>query len=220
METLGGIDEAGRGAVIGPLVIAGVTINKKDIIKLTELNIKDSKMLTKNQRENLFPKILSIATSYRIEIIHPQEIDNAVMGNNSLNLNKLEANYTAKIINLLNPDEVIIDCPSNNILTYKEYFIRFIEKREIKILLEHKADINYPIVSSASIIAKVTRDDEIEKIKKKINIDFGSGYPSDPLTKEFLKGNITKHPDIFRKSWSTVRRINKTKSEINLYSFK
>ena len=182
METLGGIDEAGRGAVIGPLVIAGVTINKKDIIKLTELNIKDSKMLTKNQRENLFPKILSIATSYRIEIIHPQEIDNAVMGNNSLNLNKLEANYTAKIINLLNPDEVIIDCPSNNILTYKEYFIRFIEKREIKILLEHKADINYPIVSSASIIAKVTRDDEIEKIKKKINIDFGSGYPSDPLT--------------------------------------
>lgn len=220
METLGGIDEAGRGAVIGPLVIAGVTINKNDIIKLTELNIKDSKMLTKNQRENLFPKILSIAIAYRIEIIPPQEIDNAVMGNNSLNLNKLEANYTAKIINILNPDKVIIDCPSNNILTYKEYLIRFIEKREIKILLEHKADINYPIVSSASIIAKVTRDDEIEKIKKKINIDFGSGYPSDPLTKEFLKNNITKHSDIFRKSWSTVSRINKTKSQIDLYSFK
>jgi ribonuclease HII len=200
-----GIDEAGRGPVIGPMVICGVVIDEKDSDKLVKLGVKDSKLLTPQRREELFSKIISIIKDFKIEIVSPDKID-TVLNDPYLNLNWLEALVSAKIINQLKPDKVILDCPSPNLKAYSDYVRKELDKDCI-IVAEHKADVNYPVVSAASILAKVTRDAEIEKIKKKIGVNFGSGYPADPVTKEFLKNNYNKHPEIFRKTWSSYKAV-------------
>ena len=196
-----GIDEAGRGPIIGPLVMCGLMIKEEDEKELVKLEVKDSKLLTKAQREFLFDKIKDVSYKYEIIAIYPDEIDHAVSNHDGLNLNRLEARKSAEIINLLKPDKAIIDTPSNNIKSYRQYLLKYIDNKNIELVLEHKADFNYPIVSGASILAKVTRDNEIEKIKKKIRIDFGSGYMSDPKTVDFLEKYYEKYNELFRKSW-------------------
>ena len=195
-----GIDEAGRGPIMGPLVLCGILIKEEDEAKLIALKVKDSKLLTKIKREAMFDKIKDISYRYHVTVIYPDEIDRAVNNVDGLNLNKLEAIKSAEILNLLSPDKAIIDAPSNNIRSYKEFLTGFIKNKSMEIILEHKADMNYPVVSAASIIAKVTRDNEIEKIKKKIKIDFGSGYMADSKTVDFLEKYYEIHEKIFRKN--------------------
>ncbi|MCH8328984.1 MAG: ribonuclease HII, partial [Nanoarchaeota archaeon] len=205
-----GIDEAGRGPIIGPLVMCGLLVKEEDEKELVKLEVKDSKLLTKAKREFLFDKIKDISYKAEIIVVYPDEIDYAVNNHDGLNLNKLEARKSAEIINLLKPDKAIIDAPSNNIGSYKEYLMGYVKNKKIKLILEHKADLNYPVVSAASILAKVTRDAEIEKIKKKIKIDFGSGYMADPKTVDFLEKYYEKHSELFRKSWMPYRdKVNK-----------
>ena len=218
MTLIFGTDEAGRGPVIGPLVTAGLIIEEKDLPKLESLGVKDSKLLTPMQREHLFDKILNVVKDKSVMVILPKEIDDA-LESESLNLNWLEAVKTADMINQLSPDKAILDCPSNNIPAYTEYVRNHLKNKNIEIISEHKADTKYPIVAAASIIAKVTRDREIEKIKKEIGIDFGSGYPSDPRTQKFLKNNHNNYPDIFRKTWSSYKRLKEVKKQKNLDEF-
>ena len=220
MALICGIDEAGRGPVIGPMVIAGVLIEQEDEEKLRNIEVKDSKLLTKQQRNSLYKKIIKIAKKYKILITGTEEIDRAVRGKGGLNLNWLEANKSAEIINSLKPEKAIIDCPSNNIQKYKDYLSKKIKSKKTELILEHKADLNHPVVAAASILAKVTRDNEIEKIKQNIKIDFGSGYPSDPRTQEFLKNNYNKYPKIFRKSWSSYTTLENKKNQKKLFDFK
>lgn len=219
MAILCGIDEAGRGAVIGPLVLAGVAIEEADNNKLRYIKVKDSKQLTKKQREKLFDNILSISKAYKIAVIDNIEIDNAVNRNYNLNLNWLEARYSAQIINQLNPNRVMIDCPSSNLSAYRNYIKRYINDKGVELYIEHKADLNHPVVSAASIIAKVIRDNEIEKLKKILNVDFGSGYPSDPITIAFLEKNFSNYSNIFRQSWSTFRNAKEKKLQKRLFEF-
>lgn len=193
------------------MVLAGVLVKENDIKKLKEIGVKDSKLLTPKQRELLFAKIIKIVKSYKIMILSPQQIDNAVKSKTS-NLNMLEAVTFAQIINYLKPDEAIVDCPSNNIPAYTNTLNLYLKQR-INLKCEHKADVNHPVVSAASILAKVTRDNEIEKIKKRIDIDFGSGYPADQKTKYFLKNNWNKYPEIFRKSWSSYENYSEKKQK-------
>lgn len=218
MTLICGVDEAGRGPVIGPLVMCGVLIEDKDETKLKTLKVKDSKLLTAKQREFLYNKIIKIAKKYKIIIVDVNEVDNAVNGLDNLNLNKLEANKTADIINHLNPDKAIIDTPSNNIKKYENYLSKLIINAT-KLILEHKADYKYPVVSAASILAKVTRDNEIKKIKNKINHDFGSGYMSDPKTVKFLDAYFEKHKNIFRKSWIPYKERLNNKFQSKLEDF-
>lgn len=219
MALVCGIDEAGRGSIIGPLVIAGIAINSLDEDKLKAIKVKDSKLLARNQRDELYSKILDISKDYKVIVIYPDEIDDAVEGNNNLNLNWLEGIKSAIIINSLNPAKVIVDSPSTNILAYKNFLREHVLNREMVFVIEHKADLNYPVVSAASIIAKVTRDSEIERIKNEIGIDFGSGYPSDPMTVDFLKKNYLRYPNILRKSWITYKRLQQNKSQKTLGDF-
>lgn len=214
-----GIDEAGRGPVLGPLVMCGLLVKEEDEKGLVKLKVRDSKLLTKVKREFLFDKIKDISYKYEIIAIYPDEIDHAVNNHDGLNLNKLEARKSAEIINLLKPDKAIVDAPSNNIKSYKQYLFELINNKKIELILEHKADLNYPIVSAASILAKVTRDNEIEKIKKKIKIDFGSGYMSDPKTVNFLEKYYEKYPELFRKSWLPYRDIVNKKFQSKLEDF-
>lgn len=204
-----GIDEAGRGPVIGPMVIAGYCIEEKNQELLKKTGAKDSKMLSPKRREELEDALKRLAHSYKIEVIEPKEIDDA-LNNPESNLNWLEAIYTAKIINALKPDKVILDLPSNN----KESYLAFIKKNlkfKVRIDAEHKADVNFPVVSAASILAKLERDRRIREIEKEIKQNIGSGYPSDPRTIEFLRKNHSRYDEIFRKSWASFKREKQAK---------
>ena len=161
----------------------------------------------------LAEKIKKIVKKYKIIKIEPKEIDEAIDGNQSLNLNWLEAHKTAEIINELKPDKAIIDCPSPNIKKYREYLVKLLDNKNIGLIVEHHAEKYFP-VGASSIIAKCIREEEIEKIKKKYNIEFGSGYMSDPRTQKFLEENYNnpRLEGIFRKSWMPFKNhVNKQK---------
>jgi ribonuclease HII len=164
----------------------------------------------------MFDKIKAIVENFEIIAIDPKEIDAAVNGEGGLNLNWLEAVKSAKIINKLKPNKAILDCPSTNVKAYTEYVKKLVTGRA-DILSEHKADQTYPIVSAASILAKVTRDDLIQELKKKHKVEFGSGYPSDPMTQLFIRKYWNKF-DFFRKTWKTYVEISKGKSQTKLFS--
>jgi ribonuclease HII len=211
IDYIAGVEEAGRGPVIGPMlmVIAACPVGKETALK--SLGVKDSKLLTPEQREVAFEKLQGVVV-YKIKKVSPQEIDDAVISEET-NLNFLEANISAGLINDLAKElslkQVTLDCPSTNIAAYTNYLQERVLNKKIKLIAEHKADVNHPIVSAASILAKVLRDREIAIVKKKVGMDFGSGYPSDPRTVAFLKEHHKRFADagIFRKSWSTYKTV-------------
>ncbi|MBX4212282.1 ribonuclease HII [Candidatus Pacearchaeota archaeon] len=202
-----GIDDAGRGPLIGPMILAGVLMEEDVEALLKAKGVRDSKTLTHPARVRLAEIIKSHSLgSYAVKAF-PNEIDHAI--HSGINLNTLEAMKAGEIINNLNTEKetikVIIDCPSVNIKAWTEKVIEFIKHpSNLAIVCEHKADVNHPSVSAASILAKVVREEEVAKLKKQYG-EIGSGYPSDPFTKEFVKTHGKKHKDsgIFRKSWAT-----------------
>lgn len=218
MTLICGIDEAGRGPILGPMVIAGVLVDEEDAESLKAVGAKDSKLLTPRKREHLFVKIKKIVKKYKVVIIDPVEID-AALNSDHLNLNWLEAHKSAEIINALNPDRAIVDSPSNNCKAYARYLRPLLKNKEIELVVEHKADLNHVECGAASILAKVTRDAEIEKIKKSIGDDFGSGYLTDPKTKDFLEKKYNIHPEIFRKTWLPYEELVKGKKQKKIDEF-
>lgn len=199
--------------------MCGLVVKEADISKLQALGVKDSKLLTPRTRERLFDEIKKIAYRHKIIKILPKEIDDIILNRKDMNLNWLEAVNSADLINYLKPDTAILDCPSTNLLAYKKYVMNLLDNKKIKLISEHKADIKYPVVSAASILAKVTRDREIELLKKKVGMDFGSGYPSDPNTVHFLRLHSEKFPEILRHSWKTIKnlKIGRQQSKLNSY---
>lgn len=205
---IAGIDEAGRGCVLGPMVIAGVSIKKEKLKALKEIGVRDSKLLTKKRREDLFNEVLNYCNEIKVMKISAEEINNAMKEGTSLN--DLEMKYFAKIIKMMSGvSTVYIDCPSTNEEGFGNSLAKLVKNKKIKIISENKADLKYPVVSCASIIAKVIRDHEIEKIKKKVKYDFGSGYPSDKRTVDFLRRMLFA-PEVqkyVRKEWKTLQRV-------------
>ena len=127
-----GIDEAGKGPVIGSLFIAGALIEEGKIDRLKEIGAKDSKLLTHKKRVELAKKIKKIAKNFIVIEATPAEIDEAVDGNNSLNLNWFEAHHIADIINKFNPDKAIIDCPSPNIEKFKGFVKKLLKNKDVE----------------------------------------------------------------------------------------
>lgn len=216
-----GIDEAGRGPVIGPMVICGLMVDEKGEKKLREIKVRDSKELTPKKREELAPLIERIATHAVLFRVQPCKIDNSKK--HGINLNKLEALKMIEIINLLEPDKAIIDTPCVNTKKFEDFIRSKIEKKDIEFVCENYADKNYPVVSAASILAKVNRDEAIEELKKKVGFDFGVGYSHDPKTIEFLhklaKDNKGKLPNYVRHSWDTAEKITKQYRQLRILSF-
>lgn len=206
---IAGIDEAGRGCVIGPLVTAGVMIKLENLSALTQLGVKDSKLLTAKKREALAPEITRIAEKCVVLRVPPTEIDRAVRSGRKLHkLNRLEAETMAQIITALKPDAVYVDAAD----VVEHRFANHIQEAlafRTRIISEHKADKTYPVVSAASILAKVERDRETAVLRE-LHGDFGTGYLTDPKTKQFLTGWLKAHaeyPDFVRKSWKPARRV-------------
>lgn len=216
-----GIDEAGRGPVLGNLVMVALAVKEDDIKKLEWLGVKDSKLLSKQVREELFERIREIVHDFRVEVIEPDAVDLSLTEENS-NLNWLEADTSARLVSELRPDKIIIDCPSRNIEAYKEYFASKLSIGTVKnteLIVEHKADLNYIVVAAASVIAKVIRDRAIERQKLELGIDFGSGYMSDPKTQEFLEKYHDKYPGLFRKKWQSYINVEEKKKQSTLGDF-
>ncbi|MBS3081235.1 ribonuclease HII [Candidatus Pacearchaeota archaeon] len=209
-----GIDEAGRGPVIGPLIIAGVMIEEGEEYKID--GVKDSKLLAHKKRIELDKKIKE-NSEFLIIDVSPKEIDDFIL-NKKINLNWLEAHKQAEIINELTPDIAIIDCPSPNCNAFEKYLRNLLVNKIVKLVVEHKADVKYPTCSAASIIAKVRREERMHEIQNKYG-DTGPGYSSNPITQEFIKENWEKHPDIFRKSWITYKNHEKMKHQKTLQGF-
>ncbi|RDD52508.1 ribonuclease HII [Nanoarchaeota archaeon NZ13-N] len=209
-----GIDEAGRGPVIGPLVIAGAMIEEGEMDILRELGVRDSKELSRERREEIFEELMKMEVRTTYHIIPPAIIDYYVEKGK---LNYLEIKYSCKIIEELRPDRAVIDSFIRNSEKLKKMiYDRLSYKPEL--IVEIKADKKYPIVSAASIVAKVIRDREIEKIKEEVGVDFGSGYPSDERTIESLKDHYDILKDYVRKTWFTVRKI-RDKRQKNIKDF-
>jgi len=196
-----GVDDAGRGSVLGPLVIAGISIEQKNIKQLVKIGVKDSKQLSPQLREKLYEQILSLVEGYHVAKIPPKTIDKSVSKNL---LNQLEANYMAKVIKKLQANSSYVDSCDVNPKRFGLHISNLAKTG--KIISSHHADRKYPVVSAASIIAKVNRDREIEKLRK--NHALGSGYPSDPKTMKFIKEWVSQNGDVpvfVRKSWKPVK---------------
>ncbi|MDR2545002.1 MAG: ribonuclease HII [Methanobrevibacter sp.] len=209
MKTLG-IDEAGRGSVIGSLIVAGIIVPQEKEIMLSRMGVKDSKRLTPQRRKVLARKLKKIF-DYTIVEIKAKDID---ILRETMTLNNIEEIAIQKIINQLNKynyDRIILDSFDVKPERAKNKCVSFLEKKtQVEVIAEHKADDNYLPVAAASIIAKEIRDEIIDELKKEYRKigDLGSGYPSDSKTIEFLKKcGYDGLPDTVRKSWKTVQSL-------------
>jgi len=203
MDIIVGTDEAGRGPVIGPLIVAIASCNRKDESKLNELAKKDSKKLTQSQREHIIKDLQKICKFKYIEL--SAEKLNKLMDKKSLN--QIEAEAMATLIKPFHEiADIMIDLPDR----YAWVFRRRMEEKGLeKFEAEHKADENYPIVAAASICAKLERERRVAEIKQETGVDFGSGYPSDPKTRNTIRDRVkisALRKDI-RIKWKTLDNV-------------
>jgi len=207
-----GVDEAGKGSVLGPMVVAAVAVPSEDA--LDDLGVKDSKLLTAKERERLYPLIRKRCRVATIRL-DAQEIDTVRL---EMTLNSAVARAHAQAISRLSPSCAYVDACDVNCFRYAE-MVKSNLDRTCEIVSEHHADEKFPVVSAASIIAKVTRDRAIVTLAKKYG-EIGSGYPSDPVTIRFLTSWIEEHrtpPPIARKSWKTVSAILAKREQSTLF---
>jgi ribonuclease HII len=193
-----GIDEAGRGCVLGPLVVAAFTCREEQLPALAATGVTDSKRLSAKRRQALLEPLRAVGEVELLEV-SPARIDAG-------NINQLELEAMAALIRSARPDAVWIDGPVHpRGIPRFERELRALLEHEPRLVIEPKADLNYPVVSAASVFAKVQRDDRIEALGA-----VGSGYPSDPKTRAHLKALIASGeplPPYVRQRWGTVRDL-------------
>jgi ribonuclease HII len=207
--TVCGVDEAGRGPVIGPLVLGCVVVDDGGREKLAELKVKDSKKLSPARRLELAPLIKEVALDWGVIHVLPAEIDRM---RKTMSLNVIEAYRTAELVMSLStrPAKVIVDAADSVEERYSERIVAALKMLSPddavpEVLAEHRADDNYLEVSAASVLAKVERDRAVEALRAEHG-DFGSGYPSDALTQDYIRRILRagEMPEFVRRSWSTL----------------
>jgi ribonuclease HII len=199
-----GVDEAGKGPVIGSMFVAGVL----DFKGLEELGVKDSKRLSPAKREYLAKRIEDATEVYVVEMT-ASEIDER---RKTHTMNEIMVERFSDVIVHFQPDRAIVDAADVKPERFAANLRANYEKaggREIAIISEFKADDRYPLVSAASIVAKVHRDRSVRAIAAQLGVEIGSGYPADPKTIQFLKGLLKEKefddiPPYIRRSWKTV----------------
>jgi ribonuclease HII len=209
-----GVDEAGKGSVLGPMVVAGISVSSEE--RLSDLGVKDSKLLSPKERERLYVQIRKRCKVATVTI-NAQEID-AIR--TEMTMNACVARAHAQVITKLSPSCAYVDACDVNCFRYAE-MVKVHLSPVCEIVSEHHADEKFMVVSAASIVAKVVRDREITKLAKTYG-EIGSGYPSDPVTIRWLTGYIGDHPfppPIARRSWKTVGAILAKKNQRSLLDF-
>jgi ribonuclease HII len=239
-----GVDEAGRGPALGPLVVAGLACPSQDV--LLRLGVKDSKQLIPAKREMLFSQLSGICPHFILEV-PAGSIDTA---RERMTMNRLEVLcFTTVIVSMatgrlvLHPDlnidvgsdsrfipvsprKMILDAADVKEERFggdiMEEVSKWIDSGDIELLSRHKADRDHPVVGAASILAKVTRDRRIEEFRAQVGEEIGSGYSSDVRTREFLEGWVRRNgalPGFARASWDTCRRLVRSRSQSTLFDF-
>ncbi len=204
-----GIDEAGRGPVIGPLVLCGVLMDTRDLIHLARLGVRDSKQLSPERRAVLFPHIKKIAERVAMRRISPERLDRT-------NINVVELRAMRAIIKATLPDIVIVDLPVRAGTERAAAYVQALHtalpagaSQRPAIMGVNKADERYAVVAAASVIAKVSRDAAVARLRTLWG-DFGSGYPADPKTIRWLADQYAALPAVapVRRKWQTIRRLS------------
>ncbi len=207
--SVAGVDEAGRGCAIGPLVVAGASFYPSDVETLRDMGVRDSKKLTPKRREALSKQIKEIAARIEFFEIQPRSIDAVVnRGVKLRRLNYLEATAMAHVLWKLSPSEAYVDAADTDASRFGEFISRLLPGRT-RVISEHKADDTYPVCSAASILAKVRRDALVAQIREHAG-DFGSGYMTDERTTTWLESWFSGRkecPPFVRSSWKPVREI-------------
>ena len=201
--------------MIGPLVVAGVVISKEKERLLKKIGVKDSKQLKPEKREKLAVQIEEIADNILVMRVQPCRIDK--LRSEGIKLDMIEAIKMAEIIEMGNADKVYVDALTSNPKKFQGQILENLRTVEPEFVVENYADETYPVVSAASIIAKVERDKVIEEIKKKVKFDFGVGYSHDARTIKFVEDMIKRRkplPAYIRQSWMTTQILK----EANLQS--
>lgn len=215
-----GIDEAGRGPVIGSMFIGGFMVDEEELDKVEDLGVKDSKKLSDKKRERLAKELRNKGETF-LEEIEGSEIDEL---REVMSLNEIEIQGFCNVIERSDADKIFVDLPEPN----GERFINKMKRelptrfRERDFVAEHGADDTYPVVSAASIIAKSARENHVEKLHSKYGYDFKSGYPHDKPTINFLEKYVEEKgelPSETRRSWSTAERILKESGQSDLGDF-
>ncbi|WP_340820830.1 ribonuclease HII [Methanolobus sp. WCC4] len=213
---IAGIDEAGKGPVIGPMCVGGVLIDDAKVNTLKNLGVADSKKISKKKRPQLAGQIEKYSDNVFIFEISASQIDEL---RTLMSMNDIMVVAFSKVLGQLHPETAYVDAADVNEERFgrrllEEYRKTSPEKAdELTIVSKHQADATYPVVSAASIVAKVRRDELIEELKAEYQVDFGSGYPSDPKTKKFLSEWYEENgdlPDFVRHSWKTAENIMQT----------
>jgi ribonuclease HII len=212
---VGGADEAGRGPVLGPLVLCVAIYEKDREHELRQIGVKDSKLLSPEKREELAPMLRDICHLHVIKIT-AKELN--TMMKQKISLNEIEAMKVAEAMAGIEPDivkrldKVYIDAPDPDASRFTKRIISHLPLHApigSKIHSSHKADVIYPIAGAASIVAKVTRDQEIEKIKTELGCNFGTGYSHDAATIKCVEENIDNPilKKYLRTEWATTKNI-------------
>ncbi len=213
-----GADDCGRGCVFGSMYICAFAIDDSKEKELRKMGVKDSKMLSPEAREKLYPKLIKMG-DYAVVEYSAEKI--TLLMRRKVSLNTMEAAMVAEALSLLRerPKKVFVDSPDPDPRTFERRIRKFFD-HEIEFVCENKADVKYPVVSAASVIGKVLRDNQIERLHKEIG-DFGSGYTHDPRTVAFLKKNfhrleVQRH---LRQEWSTIKKNHAPAGQAKLGDF-
>lgn len=203
---IAGVDEAGRGPMIGPMIVCGVLVDPSDLSVLQEMGVKDSKVLSPKRRSELSRGIQKLAKRVAVRRVTASRID--LLRNRGTTLNEIEVREFALVLRTLRPEIAYLDAADVNPDRFRDLVVKRmqLQPERLRVVSEHKADSKYVVVSAASVVAKVERDAAIEVLHSRYG-DFGSGYPSDPKTVEFVRGVVNRDedlPDFVRATWAPV----------------
>jgi ribonuclease HII len=209
IRLVAGIDEAGRGSLIGPLVVAAVAATPEKIRTLRELGVRDSKKLSRRRREAIYEELTTLGLVIKFVKLPPSMIDRYARRMGGPGINALEAYAAAALVRRIGPDIVYVDSPTRIAGQFANLIRNRLGGVRCRLICEHGADASRLIVSAASIVAKVVRDRTVERLKNMLG-DFGSGYPSDKRTirkaKELLRAD--KYVSSYmRMSWRTLDHL-------------
>lgn len=203
--TVVGIDEAGRGAWLGPLVVGAVAVPRDRLEAVAATGARDSKTLSPARREAILAELLGCA-QVRCVAATPADVDAHVADGR---LNALEASLFGRLARAFAPAEARVDACDANAARFGRAVARHAGPTVV-VRAWHRADALDPLVGAASIAAKVHRDRAVAELAEQLGAEIGSGYPSDATTVAFVRRTVrpgAPAPAWLRRSWATTRRV-------------
>ncbi|KAL5710610.1 ribonuclease H [Ranunculus cassubicifolius] len=221
-----GIDEAGRGPVLGPMVYGCLYCPLAYKDTLSTLEFADSKTLKEEKREELFEDLkLNESIGWSVDVIDPQELSAKMLRKTKINLNEISHDSASGLVaRVLGMGVLLTEVYVDTVGDPEKYRVKLSERHpSVKFVVSKKADSIYPVVSGASIVAKVTRDRAVrnwvlDETAENMHKNFGSGYPGDPATKAWLddhKHSVFGFPTLVRFSWGTCAPYFKKLVEVS-----